>query len=196
MWQTSGWWCQAAGRLVVCLLRCSDWKAGGPQCQLLCARCSSQHICGLPLVQPAAQPPSRQSCVGSLLREQQLLVHLHSGQHIDAACLCRRGYDLAAFVQHGAQQALGLELSPTAVRCTPLPASIAGLAAPCKVEPATIGVSGLMCLTLLPEDQLTAGRGAGCVPQLSVWPPGEASVYAEGAQRHADALLPDPNCSA
>ena len=36
-----------------------------------------------------------------------------------AACLCRRGYDLAAFVQHGAQQALGLELSPTAVRCIP-----------------------------------------------------------------------------
>ena len=43
----------------------------------------------------------------------------HGKQHNAAACLCRRGYDLAAFVQHGTQEALGLELSPTAVRCSP-----------------------------------------------------------------------------
>ena len=88
---------------------------------------------------------------GQFLPEQQLLMNIRGKQHNAAASLCRRGYDLAAFVQHGAQQALGLELSPTAVRCIPYKPPPAVLAIPCIVETASDGVFDLMHLTLLLE---------------------------------------------
>ncbi len=106
-----------------------------------------------------------------------------------AACLCRRGYDLAAFVQHGAKQALGLELSPTAVRCIPFKHLSAVAGFPLHGGDSLSGVFGSMCLTVLIEQESTTGRGASSMPQLSVADCRGSSVYAEGAQRCAEALL-------